>query len=152
MINEETFANFEFILFALCSPTSTLPFNLKCGLKTFFLASISAIKQWKLSNITDTTRYNSYLLKNSTLKCPTVQKKNHDSSNLPLRPMFTYHFVSGVDFETAFNCEPTSAPTIDLFSLYVLFSQCRSCDNNLEDYFIQIHFIFPCMCPRVVNR
>ena len=65
--------------------------------------------------------------------------------------MFTYHFVSGVDFETAFNCEPTSAPTIDLFSLYVLFSQCRSCDNNLEDYFIQIHFIFPCMCPRVVD-
>ena len=45
-------------------------------------------------------------------------------------------FVRDVDFETAFNYEPTSAPTIDLLSLYVLFSQCGSCDNNLEDYFI----------------
>ena len=35
-IGSVSFANFEFILFALCSPTSTLPFNLKCGLKTSF--------------------------------------------------------------------------------------------------------------------
>ena len=55
--------------------------------------------------------------------------------------MFPIISVRSVDFETAFNYEPTSAPTIDLFSLYLSFSHCRSCDNNLEDYFIQIHFI-----------